>query len=102
MPVVVLTGTVEKEGNQYVSYCLELGAASCGDTVEEALDMLEESIEVYLEELVDLGYLDKVFQEKGITVQDDSPGNGVNVQVCLKPGRIYRAYAMNIPALAVA
>ena len=33
---VTLTGFVEKEDNQFVSYCRELGTSSCGDTVEEA------------------------------------------------------------------
>ena len=100
MAGVVLTGTVEKECNQFASFCLELGVSSCGDTVEEALDMLEDAIEVYLEELADLGYLDQVFQERGVTVRSDIPGKGEQVLVSALPGKIYRAYAMKIPALA--
>ena len=71
------------------------------DTVEEALDMLEDAIEVHLEDLADLGNLDRVFRERGIIVRDDVPDKGKEVLVSALPGKIYRAYAMKIPALAV-
>ena len=40
--IVTLTGIVEKEDDQYVSYCRELGVASCGDTIDEALINLDD------------------------------------------------------------
>jgi predicted RNase H-like HicB family nuclease len=52
-----LTATVWREGDQYVSRCPELGVASCGDTVDEALAALREAVELYLENAKELGML---------------------------------------------
>ena len=38
---------IEREGNLYVSYCQELGIASQGETIDEAKENLEESIEMF-------------------------------------------------------
>lgn len=65
---VVLTGTVEPEDHLFVSYCPELGVASCGDTAEGALDNLEEAIAVHLEALEEIGELERVFQENQLSM----------------------------------
>jgi predicted RNase H-like HicB family nuclease len=41
--------TVWREGNWYVSQCLELDVASQGETEEEALTNLKEALELHLE-----------------------------------------------------
>ena len=100
MPRVILTGVAEKDGNLFTATCPELEVASFGDTVEESLDMLEEALEVYLEELADLGYLDRKFQECGVAVLDDIPDKGEEVQASTLPGQVNRTYVMKIPVLA--
>jgi predicted RNase H-like HicB family nuclease len=35
--MVRLTGIVEPEDGMFAAYCSELGTATCGDTLEEAL-----------------------------------------------------------------
>ena len=62
---VVLTCVVEKEGDQFVSYCEELGTSSCGDTIEEAF-------EVHLDALDEVGELGRVFRERAIEVNGHS------------------------------
>ena len=52
-----LTATVWQEGDQYVSRCPELGVASCGDTLDQALEALREAVELYLENAKELGML---------------------------------------------
>jgi predicted RNase H-like HicB family nuclease len=42
--------TVWKEGNWFVSQCLELDVASQGETEDEALANLREALELYFEE----------------------------------------------------
>ncbi|AIY90292.1 hypothetical protein GACE_1251 [Geoglobus acetivorans] len=60
-----------KEGDQYVSKCPELEVASCGDTIEEALENLKEAVELYIENAKELGILDDeleaVFSKKFVT-----------------------------------
>jgi len=44
------TAVVHKEEDLYVAECHEVGTASQGPTIEEALENLREATELYLEE----------------------------------------------------
>lgn len=44
------TASIHKEEGLYVALCLEVGTASQGYTVEEALTNLKEATELYLQE----------------------------------------------------
>ena len=66
---IVLTGVAEEEDGQFVSYCRELGTASCGDTIAEALDNLAEAIELNIEGLEEVGELERTLRERNIKVR---------------------------------
>jgi len=55
-----LTAVVWEEDGVYVSRCVELEVASCGDTPKEALAMLREAIDLYLENAETYGMLDEI------------------------------------------
>ena len=55
-----LTGVFWYEGRSVVSKCPELGVASCGSTVEEAMANLREAVELYLENARRLRILDEL------------------------------------------
>ena len=57
---------MEKEDGQFVSSCPQLGIASCGDTLDEALDNLDDALVLYLNDLEETGDLARVFQERDI------------------------------------
>ena len=44
------TAVIQKEEDLFVATCPEVGTASQGKTIEEALDNLKEATELYLEE----------------------------------------------------
>ncbi len=44
------TAVVHKEGKLYVAECPEVGTASQGNSIEEAIGNLQEATELYLEE----------------------------------------------------
>lgn len=44
------TAVVHKEEDLYVAECPEVGTASQGETIEEAVNNLKEATELYLEE----------------------------------------------------
>ena len=46
----VFTAVVTKEEDWYVAECMQLGIASQGKTVEEAIKNIKEATELYLEE----------------------------------------------------
>lgn len=50
MAKINLKNIVWKEGNQYVSWNLNTGVSSFGDTKKEALAMLQEALELYFED----------------------------------------------------
>ncbi|MBN1984548.1 MAG: type II toxin-antitoxin system HicB family antitoxin [Chitinivibrionales bacterium] len=50
MTVYTLTAAIHKEDDLYVAICPEVGTASQGKTVEEAVENLKEATELYLEE----------------------------------------------------
>ncbi len=50
-----LTATIWRETDSYVSQCPELGVSSYGNTPDEAMIMLKEAVELYLENAHQLG-----------------------------------------------
>jgi len=66
---IVLTFKVWPEEDQFVSLCEELGTASCGDTVDEAIANIREAVILYLNTLEDLGERQRVFRERNIAVR---------------------------------
>ena len=50
MSVKTLIAILHKEDELYVAECPEVGTASQGDTIEEAVANLKEATELYLEE----------------------------------------------------
>ena len=90
--VIVLTTLVEPEGDKYVSWCEELGTASCGDTVEEAFANVLEAVEVHLNGLEEVGETERVFEERGIKVlphsSDESTTRPVPLEKIIRISRI--------------
>lgn len=66
--IVILTSVVEPEENMFVSSCIELGTSSCGDTIQEAFENLEEAIAVHLNALEEVGETERFFHERGIEI----------------------------------
>lgn len=60
MKIYRFTSVIWKEKEGYVSKCPELGVASAGDSVEEALRNLKEAVELYLENAKELGMLEEI------------------------------------------
>jgi len=73
MEYVILTFVVEREGEYQVSKCQELGTASFGRDMDEALANLTDATEVYLNTLEDLGECRRVLKEKGVEVYSYQP-----------------------------
>ena len=63
---IVVTYLIRPEDGQYASYCPELGTASCGDTIEEALDNIKDAVVLQIETLRDTGALDRFLADRGI------------------------------------
>jgi len=55
-----LSAVVWEEDGAFVAKCPELGVASEGDSVEHALEMLKEAVELYLENAEALGMVEEL------------------------------------------
>lgn len=73
MKYITVTFMVEREGKYFVSRCLELGTASFGEDVDEAVTNLVDATGVYLNTLAELGEDRRVLREKGVRVYDYEP-----------------------------
>ncbi|MBI2633020.1 MAG: type II toxin-antitoxin system HicB family antitoxin [Parcubacteria group bacterium] len=51
MRKIVLKNVVWKEGKDYISWNLNTGVSSFGDTKKEALGSLQEALELYFEDM---------------------------------------------------
>ncbi|MDO8499709.1 MAG: type II toxin-antitoxin system HicB family antitoxin [bacterium] len=51
MRKIDLKSVVWKEGKYYVSQCLDVDVSSFGNTKKEALNMLQEALELYFEDM---------------------------------------------------
>jgi len=54
--MVVYSAIVQKEEDMYVAICPEVGTASQGKTIEQAILNLKEATELYLEEFPEKGH----------------------------------------------
>ena len=51
MSNINLKSVVWKEGDYYISQCLDVGVSSFGKTPKEALTMLQDALELYFEDV---------------------------------------------------
>lgn len=70
---VTFTFRIHREEAQYVARCVELGISSCGDSLDEALENIEEATTLYLNTLEEVGERDRVFSDAGIEILPGEP-----------------------------
>jgi predicted RNase H-like HicB family nuclease len=98
MEYIALSFVVHREGEYYVSECLELGVSSFGTTEDQAIANLGDATEVYLNTLEDLGETRLVLKERGVEVFQYEPANiEVRRRVKIPIGSCFRPTAMRLP-----
>jgi len=71
---LLLTTIVKQEDKGYSILCPELNVASQGETFEEAVSNIKEATELYIESAQQLGIMDEVLDQLGITKQEFNKG----------------------------
>ena len=61
-----------KEGDQWTAQCVELGTATCADTLEEAETAIEDMVHLHLDALGDVGERQKFLKAHGVTLHRGS------------------------------
>ena len=67
---LLLNVIVKEEGKGYSVICPELNVASQGETFEESINNIKEAVELYIESAEELGILDEVLEQLGLTKED--------------------------------
>ena len=67
---LLLNVIVKEENKGYSVICPELNVASQGETFEEAISNIKEAVELYIESAEELGTLDEVLEQLGLTKED--------------------------------
>jgi len=70
----MLTAVLKEEDSGYSVLCPELGVASQGETFEEAIANIKEATELYIESAEQLGIMDDVLEQLGISQADFKKG----------------------------
>ena len=71
---IILTVVVKQEDEGYSVICQELNVASQGETFEEAISNIKEATELYIESAEQLGIIDDVLEQLGISKEDFKKG----------------------------
>lgn len=67
---LLLNVIVKQEDKGYSVICPELNVASQGETFEEAVDNIKEAVELYIESAEELGAMEEVLEQLGLTKED--------------------------------
>lgn len=67
---LLLNVIIKQEDKGYSVICPELNVASQGETFEETIDNIKEAIELYIESAEELGIMDEVLEQLGLTKED--------------------------------
>ena len=76
----------EEDESGFVALCEELGIASEGETIDEALENIEDALTVFIEGLHREGALEGVLKDHGVNVYDSPPESATTVEV--NPGEV--------------
>lgn len=89
---IVITLKILKEGKQWVAHCVELGTSTYGYSFEEAMERIEEAVELHLNTLEEIGERERFFKEHNIPLYTHKPKkNEVEIECALEPG-IYSSH----------
>jgi len=70
MPTIDYDILIFKEDESFVSYCPELDLSSCGESIEQAKDMLRTAVRLFIEEAEKMGTLEDILEESGYRRKD--------------------------------
>jgi predicted RNase H-like HicB family nuclease len=70
---IVVTFIFKKEGKKWTAYCKELGTASFGRSLPEALRRIKEAVLLHLNTLEDVGECERFLAENNVSIYARRP-----------------------------
>ena len=70
---IAVTLKFQKEGRRWTAFCEELGTATYGRTIQEALVRIKEAVVLHLNTLEEVGECERFFRDHGIKFYQHKP-----------------------------
>lgn len=97
---VVLTISIQQDGDKWLARCIELGTSTFSNTFEGAREALTEAIELHLNTLEDVHECERFLKENGVKVYTNIPNSlALKEKVDIIPGVFVTRNITRIPAL---
>jgi predicted RNase H-like HicB family nuclease len=96
---VVLTVSIQQDGDKWLARCIELGTSTFSNTFEGAREALDEAIELHLNTLEDVHECERFLKENGVIVYTNTPHPPtLRRKVDIEPGVFMTRNITKIPA----
>lgn len=95
---IALTLVYRKENGIWTAECEELGAATYGDTFEEAEASLKEVVEPQLNTLEKYGECERSLSENHVKIYNRKPAKGIRTEHSISPGMSVNRNIVLLPA----
>ena len=86
---VAMTFEFQREGDQWLGQCLELGTATFGDSVDEVADELADLVQLHLNSLEEVGERERFFAMHAIPVFLDHAPQEVTRPLRINAGSVF-------------
>jgi predicted RNase H-like HicB family nuclease len=78
---LLLTVRVRFEDGYWVGDCIELGVPSFGETLEQAINAVEDATLVYLNTIEAHGDRERIFKERGLEIRPGQPEGFEDIEI---------------------
>ena len=69
---IEFSGTIQQEGDYWITYCDQLSLASCGHSPSEAKVNISNALKAFMKTLAETGELDAAMKRYGLKWQEES------------------------------
>ena len=93
---IIVTVEFLQEDGQWVGRCLELGTATCADTLDEVHEAMIEALELHLNALEETGERARFFRKHGIRIYS-TPPERKETHVPFAEGTLFESLRLPVP-----
>lgn len=94
---IVVTLKFLKEGRRWTAYCVELGTATFGRSIQEANERIREAVLLHLNTLDAVGECERFLKEHGVTFYPHKPRQE-EIKICqpYEPAAYFKTFVSRI------
>jgi predicted RNase H-like HicB family nuclease len=94
---IAVTLKFQKEGRRWAAYCEELGTATYGRSIQEALVRIKEAVVLHLDTLEEVGECERFLRDHGIKFYQNKPKQKEIKCSSLDSDSFYTSFIPSVP-----